>query len=77
MVDLASLRCRQRYCLNVKAKTKAGKVYLNGFCEANDRECLGSAVGLFADAGGHGIQLCAQHEAEYVKNPTPEGDETR
>ena len=81
MVDLASLRCIHRYCLNVKAKTKAGKEYLKpsatGFCEANGRECVGRAVGLFADAAGHGIQLCAQHEAEYVKNPTPEGDETR
>ena len=81
MVDLTTLRCLQRYTLQVKAKTRSGKEYLKpnptGLCEANDRECCGRAVGLFADAAGHGIQLCAQHASEYVKNPTPEGDETR
>ena len=113
MVDLTTLRCLQRYGINVakcilfalvllgaftcrllcyrekwakrrqvKAKTRSGKEYIKpnnlaGLCEASDRECCGREVGLFADAAGHGIQLCAQHEAEYVKNPTPEGDETR
>jgi len=70
MIDFTTLRWIQRFP--------------TGLCEANGRECCQRAVGLFADDQGRGIQLCAAHQAQYVKtaapvapNSTPEGDSTR
>ena len=55
--NILKLRLSQRYC---------GKFMHPGRCEANNWECLGSAVGLFVDDTGRGIDLCAKHEAEYL-----------